>query len=75
MRGWREFRRMYSSEWGEFNVDDMNKVMVGSSEDLPAVSRRHHLCRYYPTDLVPNTRTHDFPKCQKIDASGYMLLK
>ena len=67
-----EFRFKYRDSIGHLSVDDMNKVMVGASEMIPAVSRRHALRRFYPVGHAPNTKTHDFPKCFKIDVSGYM---
>lgn len=50
----------------------MAKVKVGA----PAVSRYHHIKRFFPNDDMPNLNDHDFlvPR-YLLNVSGYMFLE
>lgn len=54
------------------NIDDIAKVKVGA----PAVSRYHHIKRFFPNDDMPNLNDHDFlvPR-YLLNVSGYMFLE
>lgn len=69
-----EFTSKFNTEATSFSCDDKNKVNVG--ENTPAVSRYHHIGKFFMTGDSPNFCDHDFPiPNSKIVPSGYMELK
>ncbi|KAJ8027303.1 hypothetical protein HOLleu_32412 [Holothuria leucospilota] len=67
-----EFGTKFEDETLMLSADCMNKVNIGGL----AVSRYHHLRRFFPAEDLPNFLDHDFPvsKGYKITPSGYMVL-